>query len=71
MGTVAELVGNEGGVVSGFATSNHPTLERRTGDHAMTFAARPTKGSKKAKNGRVSIPKERNALRGYIISRGP
>ncbi|MGY3581761.1 hypothetical protein ACVIGB_000168 [Bradyrhizobium sp. USDA 4341] len=32
-GAVAELVGNEGAVVSGVI---HPTLARRTGDHAMT-----------------------------------
>ena len=35
-GAVAELVGIEGGVVSGVINlENHPALKRRTGDHAM------------------------------------
>jgi putative transposase len=36
MGAVAELVGNEGGVVSEVINLNHPALERRAGDHAVT-----------------------------------
>ena len=39
-GTVARLVGIEGGVISGVTNLEHPALKHWTGDHAMTNVPR-------------------------------